>query len=266
MADTKNKEFVAGDTIDNAEPNVGRNGHTNGHNNSNGSTADQLQDEQATRLVTPVSASTNSNGNGNGSQHSNGNGNGNGHTNGYGNTVDLDRVGGVRPVRARVGNTGRLGSTAVNANGYSNGNGTGALNSTGKLSVAAAIAHEQKARINFDNDDIASTNATVVRPTAPLRESDLAELRLRLKTQEWPAALPLTPGKGKRRRSGKRPLPPFLMRHRQLRSRSRVGNTRSQAAIRRHGKGGATSVIAYVMVLLLMFSRRRLLRQQTTPR
>ena len=210
---------------------------------------EQQEAEEAASGGAPKPVRTNlSNGNTNG-HSSDGNGAING--DGYGNTVDLEQVGGVRPVRVRVGSTGKLGNGHANGNG--NGYALGSLNSTDKLDATSSNGHGARARASFDTKDIVPDVTVAARATAPLRESDLAGLRLRLKTQEFPV-LPYTPGIGRRRRSGKRPLPPFLMRHRQLRSRSRVGNVRSMVAARRHGKGGAAGLAAKVVALLFVFS------------
>ncbi len=241
MADTKNERQVADEAGGKGTPKPRRNGHTNGkskdiENNS-------IQGDQSTQEITEVASPTND-------DSSNDNGSGNG----YGSTVDLQRAGGVRPVRVRIGSTSQLsiGYANGNPNGNGNGHGVGARNSTGKLNLDATNGNGQKARINFDTKDIVTNGMGTIAPTAPLRESDLAGLRLRLKTQEWPL-LPSTAGRGRRRQSGKRPLPAFLMRHRQLRARSRVGNVRALAAAHRHGKGGAMGVTARIVIVLFVF-------------
>ena len=43
-----------------------------------------------------------------------------------------------------------------------------------------------------------------------------------------------------------------MMRHRQMRSRSRVGYVRAQAATRRYGSSGATGVLARALVVLFI--------------
>jgi 1A family penicillin-binding protein len=56
------------------------------------------------------------------------------------------------------------------------------------------------------------------------------------------------------RKRTRRPLPYFLMRHRNMRSTSRVGYVRTQVSIRKFGKGGAfTIVLKLGMVLLLLW-------------
>lgn len=226
MADTKQEQHIADEASGNGIPQPGPNSLNNGNTNGHSANGSDLNNSTT-----------------------NGHVNGNDTANGYGNTRDLQWTGGVRPVRVRVGNTGKL----SNGNGHTNG--SAALNSTGKLDVTSingnghANANDQKARINFETQQV-----TTVRPTAPLRESDLAGLRLRLKTQEWPLTPTTAIGIGSRRRSGKRPLPPFLMRHRQLRSRSRVGNVRALSAARRHGKGGAPKMFALAFVFLFITS------------
>lgn len=166
----------------------------------------------------------------------------NGHkTNGASNSdgSEEDNIPSVRPVKVRVGlgNTGALTRTLSL---------TGRLDADGSAANGNGNGNGQKARVGVETADI----IVPVQPTAPLRESDLAGLRLRLKTQEWPT----TPTRqGKRTRSGKKQIPPFMMRHRQLRSRSRVGHVRAQVATRRYGNGGATSILARVLVLLFIF-------------
>ena len=95
------------------------------------------------------------------------------HSNGNGLVLDgaKDETPSVRPVKVRVGggNTGRLATGVLAAPATL----TGRLDGDG---------NGQKARLGAPTADIAGQ----VQPTAPLRESDLAGLRLRLKTQEWP--------------------------------------------------------------------------------
>jgi len=166
------------------------------------------------------------------------------HSNGNGAALDgaTDDTPSVRPVKARVGggNTGRL-TTGVLA---------APVTLTGRLE-GDQNGNGQKARLGAPTANIAGQ----VQPTAPLRESDLAGLRLRLKTREWPI-MPTDAGshfgRGKRTRSGKKQIPPFMMRHRQMRSRSRIGYVRAQAATRRYGSSGATGVLARALVVLFI--------------
>lgn len=143
---------------------------------------------------------------------------------------------GIRPVTVRMGEGFVKGPpgrdlTALNpstsplngSNGHENGNGNGAGH---KARVSPPTQHT----------------------TGNLRDTDLHELRMRLKREEW------TNNRGYSRRLHKRPLPYFLMRHRAMRANSRVGHTRSQAAKRRYGGGGAISIIGRLsMVLFILF-------------
>src|SRR5205085_7350930 len=99
-------------------------------------------------------------------------------------------------------------------NGYGNGNG-------------------QKARVS---------RAVTQQTTGVLRDTDLLELRLRLKREEW------TRVGGSSYRAHKRPLPYFMMRHRTWRGGSRVGHARSQATKRRYGGGGGFAVISRLVI------------------
>src|SRR5687768_432663 len=157
--------------------------------------------------------------------NSNGNGNGNGHTG----SVAI----GVRPVKVRVGNG------YVVARGNGNGHAHHETNGNGKSHVfhnGNGNGYGRTARIGSNTRAVSGP----LEGTGRLREADLTSLRLRLKTSEWDAVRV-----AKRRRSAhKRPLPYFMMRHRSMRSNSRVGHVRSQAAVRKYGSGGAISVVA----------------------
>lgn len=138
-----------------------------------------------------------------------GHSNGNGHANGNGSNGNGSvRLSEVRPIKVRVGNTERL-----------DGGGTGRLNGNG---YDAGVL-------------VASDPSTGRLTTSRLRDTDLKGMRFRL-GQEPPV---LVPAPSRRASVHKRELPYFLMRHRTVRSRSRVGYTRSQVAAARHGGGGA---------------------------
>jgi 1A family penicillin-binding protein len=144
----------------------------------------------------------------------------------------------VRPVKARLGNGRPLAPHTPGTNGHANGKARYNGNSNGNGLVG------EKVRVAVDTGDLLAPSPG----TARLRDTDITGLRLRLKTQEWPATRT-------GRRGQKRDLPYFLMRHRTMRSRSRVGHTRAQAAARRHGNSGAFGVIARIaIVLVLLFT------------
>ncbi len=140
---------------------------------------------------------------------------------------------GVRPVTARLGegfvrehpgvDTSAI-SFQPSASGASNGNTNGNGNANG-----------QKAQVS---------RGVTQQTTGVLRDTDLHELRLRLKREG------LTPVHTSARRTHKRPLPYFLMRHRTWRGHSRVGHVRSQAANRRYGGGGAFAIAARVFLIV----------------
>ncbi len=125
------------------------------------------------------------------------------------------------PVKVRVG----IG------NGYANGNGNGHDgNGNGN-------GNGHKVRVaNLGRDTMLLAAPRPV-TTAHLRASDLDGMRYRLKT-----ALPTQPITPSQRRT-RRPLPYFLMRHRNMRARTRVGHVRTQTSIRKFGKGGAATVV-----------------------
>lgn len=132
------------------------------------------------------------------------------------------RAGMVRPVKARVsnGHTPALGGQA-NGNGHDGG-----------LGAQIELVRAQPST------------------TAHLREADITHLRLRLKASEWEMLPPY--GRPRRGSSARRPLPYFLMRHRNLRSTSRVGHVRALLAAHRHGSGGASGALLKVFVALFL--------------
>jgi 1A family penicillin-binding protein len=179
----------------------------------------------------------------NGNSNSNGNNNGKS-PDGNGSADAAARIAVVRPVKARIGNgqmvalglNGRLNGTGkLDGNGNGNGNGNGSRDT-----APHAVLEDEDAKALVSKQD--THELPTISTTSRLRDTDLAELRLRLKTQEWPLTVPA------RRGSGKRALPYFMMRHRNMRSRSRVGHTRTLAAARRHGKGGPIVVVAWIMI------------------
>ncbi|MEO8287908.1 MAG: PBP1A family penicillin-binding protein [Chloroflexota bacterium] len=160
--------------------------------------------------------------------------NGNGHSNGNGHVKT------IRPVKARVSN-GRLllESHVGNGNGAANGSRDTAPNSVLDAPVV-------KARVSsHDTQTIDTAGST----TSRLRDSDLAELRLRLKAEEWPLA-----SSGGRRKAHRRELPYFMMRHRSMRATSRVGHTRQRMAARKHGQSGPVAWIARLVIVMFIFS------------
>ncbi|HET9493852.1 MAG TPA: PBP1A family penicillin-binding protein, partial [Chloroflexia bacterium] len=179
----------------------------------------------------------------------------NGHSNGHANGHDVEPLGErttrplavvrdtpaeVRPVKVRLGNSQPLGPHASGANGNGHRNG----HSNGKARFNGNGFAGEKARVALATGDLLGLSPH----TARLRDTDITGLRLRLKTQEFPATRTA-------RRSNKRDLPYFLMRHRVMRSRSRVGHARAQAAARRHGNGGALSVVMYlILIVTLVFT------------
>ncbi len=145
----------------------------------------------------------------------------NGHSNGNGHGSESIRISEVRPIKVRVGNTERLdssGNGTARLNGNGNGHGTGLLVASDPTSTAGRLT------------------------TSRLRATDLKGMRFRL-GQEPPV---LVPAPSRRPSVHKRELPYFLMRHRTVRSHSRVGYTRSQVAAVRHGKGGAFKAVMQV--------------------
>ena len=84
--------------------------------------------------------------------------------------------------------------------------------------------------------------------TSHLRAADLNGARYRLKT-----ALPGSPTTPARKET-RRPLPYFMMRHRNMRARSRVGHVRTQVSIKRFGKGGAASIALKLSLVFFLLS------------
>ncbi|HYO48718.1 MAG TPA: PBP1A family penicillin-binding protein, partial [Chloroflexia bacterium] len=156
--------------------------------------------------------------------------------NGNGSVEERARVQDVRPVKVRVGH----------ANGNGNGNGYHPENGA-------------KARVNgeavgaFENGHASRTGHTTTRlpnnTTSRLRDTDLTSVRLRLKTGEWKHKDRARHGAGQ-----KRQLPYFMMRHRNLRARSRVGYIRSQVAAKKYGRGGVITAIARVLALVILLN------------
>ncbi|MDQ5826244.1 MAG: PBP1A family penicillin-binding protein [Chloroflexota bacterium] len=176
--------------------------------------------------------------NGNGKHAANGS---NGHSSADGTGNGTARLTQVRPVKVRVGQTGLL---DLDYSGHENGNGHNG-NGNGHSNGHNGNGNGHKARLMRDTGLLAASVAQ--RPTTShLRETDLLRIRYRL-GQDAPM---LVPAPSRRRSVHRRDLPPFLMRHRTLRSTSRVGYTRSQAAAQRHGKGGAA--IAFLRISLAM--------------
>ena len=134
-------------------------------------------------------------------------------------------------VKVRVGN----GYGYTNGNGHHNGNGDGNGNGNG-----------HKARVESLGRDTVLMAAPRPITTSQLRESDLNGMRYRLKTAQ--PTLPLSLAKKRTRR----PLPYFLMRHRNMRARTRIGHVRTQASIRRFGKGGAMTIVVKLGLVFFM--------------
>lgn len=135
------------------------------------------------------------------------------------------------PVKVRVGNANVYANGNGSSNGHSNGNG---------------IGNGHKARVvNMGRETLLVAAPRTV-TTSHLRESDLTGARYRLKT-----ALPAHPLTLARKRT-RRPLPYFLMRHRNMRTRSRVGYVRTQVAIRRFGRGGALTIALKLGVVFFL--------------
>ncbi len=178
--------------------------------------------------------------------HSNGNGRSNGHSKGHDVeplserttrplAVTRDTPSTIRPVKARISNSQPLAPQAPGANGNGSGysNGKARLNGNGHTG--------ERARVAVDTGDLLGVSSG----TARLRDTDITGLRLRLKTQEFPATRT-------GRRGQKRDLPYFLMRHRTMRSKSRVGHARAQAATRKYGNSGAFGVVARLAIVAVI--------------
>ncbi|HEY0070689.1 MAG TPA: PBP1A family penicillin-binding protein [Chloroflexia bacterium] len=173
------------------------------------------------------------------------NGTGNGHSNGNAVSNGTARLAGVRPVKVRVGQTGLLN---LDSNGHANGNGHGnGYNGNGHSN---GNGNGYKARLARDTGLLVAPADS--RPTTShLRETDLMRIRFRL-GQGSPT---LVPAPSRRRSVHKGNLPPFLMRHRALRSTSRVGYIRRQVAVQRYGKGGGAIAFARVaLAMVLLFT------------
>lgn len=173
-----------------------------------------------------------------------GNGNGNGTSNGNGRAKPLT----VKPVKARVSEgyvAARVeaGNGHTNGSGRANGHGNSKVKSNGK---GLNDTGEYRARVAPSSDTVAVRHNT----TSLLRDTDLAGLRLKLKREEWAYK------QGRNRRPGphERPLPYFLMRHRNMRARAGVGYTRSQAAKNRFGSSGPATLILRILLVLVVLS------------
>src|SRR5436190_4224993 len=219
MSDTKN-DTDAGQSVDSSQAhNAADNGHSSNGNGSGDTT------KYFTAPLPTVDGATSEQSNGNGHPKSS---NGNSPENGHAAPTQT-----VRPVKARVGN-GHDGITNYEPR-ISNGHGN--YDTAPNIYADGDAA---KARVSPDTAEIPALTNT----TSRLRDGDLVELRLRLKAEEWPLV-----GTERSRRGKRRALPYFMMRHRNMRSRSRVGYVRSQAAARKYGNGGPTSIIAVVLVV-----------------
>src|SRR5947209_1222786 len=140
------------------------------------------------------------------------------------------RPGEVRPVKARLGDGYMAGHSESNGNGHISGSGNGAGNGY-KARVSPFTGVEQAERAT----------------TSRLRDTDIAELRLKLKREEWISPRAARGAHG-------RALPYFLMRHRTMRARSQVGHARSQVARRRYGGAGPAVQIARVLLVLFLLT------------
>ena len=203
----------------NRNENGQRNGQDAGHGNGNGTLTGPLD------IIFPGASP-----NGNGTNHEVEIANGNG--------VAKARVAAPSPVPVKV----RVGSSNGHTNG-NGGNGRGPVNGNGNVQGGV-----RKARVaNFGRDTMLVAAAGGV-TTSHLRAADLNGARYRLKT-----ALPDLPTSPARKRS-RRPLPYFLMRHRNMRARTRVGHVRTQASIQRFGKGGAAMVVVKLGLVFFLLS------------
>lgn len=169
-------------------------------------------------------------------------GNGNGHANGKSGTGRLSEV---RPVKVRVGQTSLLDLddyAGGHADGHVNGNGNGNGHSNGN-------GNGHKARVMRETGVLVAPSQGRT-TTSRLRETDLRGIRFRLGQESGV----LVPAPSRRRSVHRRNLPPFLMRHRTLRSTARVGYIRSQTAAQRYGTG--SPLVAFIRIaaaLLLLF-------------
>ena len=193
----------------------------------------------ATQRIETIEAPNGANGSGH--SHSNGNG--------YSNRAAA-RVAGVRPVKVRLHDGNGLSgheSPVTPYLGEGHFEGEGDEGNVDLVEDAHGDLESEHVNGNGHNGHKARVVAppTVPAVTARLRDTDITELRLRLKREEWT----LTPPQ--RRGGHKRPLPYFMMRHRNMRSRSRVGHTRAQAAQRRHGNGAGIGKIILALTLVV---------------
>src|SRR5207244_3340075 len=86
--------------------------------------------------------------------------------------------------------------------------------------------------------------------TTHLRDTDLEAARLHLKTDRL-ITLPL-PQVQRMPPLHERPLPFFMMRHRNMRIHTRVGHARTQGSIRRLGQGGPALLTARILIVLTL--------------
>lgn len=153
---------------------------------------------------------------------------GNGHSRSHSNGTEQPAE--VRPVKVRLGQTGRL---ALDGNGHDGHNGhSGHGNGNGNGTARGSRALR-------DSVVVAAPHGTSRLTTSHLRETDLRGLRYRL-GQQSPV---LVPASSRRASVHRRDLPYFLMRHRALRSGARAGYTRGKLAAARYGKGGPGKLI-----------------------
>jgi 1A family penicillin-binding protein len=147
----------------------------------------------------------------------------------------------------------------ANGNGYhsngSNGNGNGHYgNGNGNGSTTGSL---RRARISLGRDTVVVAPGTVHPTTGHLRSADLMKARIKLGNGHAPAAtMPLTVPRPLRPTTGihARELPYFLMRHRHIRGKARVGHTRASSATKRFGSGGPfrSILLVFVAFTLLM--------------
>jgi membrane peptidoglycan carboxypeptidase len=195
----------------------------------------------------------------------------NGHSNGHSETEEAvsARVAAPAPVKARVGQpldsrpftgngnghgTGIFVSTnddgtydgAYDGNGYG-GNGNGNGHTTGSL---------RRSRLSLGRDTVVVAPGTVHPTTGHLRQTDLLKARVRGNGSVSAATMPLFLPQPQRppARLHSRELPYFLMRHRNIRGRSRVGHTRSVSATRRFGSNSPFKAIVIVFLVLTLLA------------
>jgi penicillin-binding protein 1C len=176
-------------------------------------------------------------------------------TNGHENGAAPEPVG---PIKVKVVDTNGHAAPAPNGTNGTNGNGVKPVKvrlSEGFVDTTRLEASALTGKLNGNghnghngNGKTGRLTSTLAQNTATLRDTDLLDLRLRLKREEWSRARAGT------RRTHGRPLPFFLMRHRNWRSRSRVGHTRSTAATRRYGNGGPAKIVALLLVVSIFMS------------